>query len=100
MAGTHTNQNGVFSIHKINGDNKFIAFNENKLIKIIIKPEHFSDIKEDLNTLGINNSMIFPDIDGLCKHLEYRFTHEKTQRHNKKACKTKRSFYFKQHIEK
>ena len=73
-----SSQNGVFSVHKINRDNKFITFNENKLTKIIIKPKHFSHIKEDLNILGINNSMIFPDIDGLCKHLEYRFTHEKT----------------------
>jgi len=76
-----SSQDGVFSVHKLNSDNKFIAFNKNKnykdkLTKIIIEPKHFTHIKKGLNLLGINNSTIFPDIDGLCKHLEYRFTHE------------------------
>jgi hypothetical protein len=81
-----SSQNGVFSVHKINNNDKFIAFNKNKnyknkLTKIIIESKHFSQIKKDLDLLGINNSTIFPDIDGLCKHLEYRFTHENI--HNK-----------------
>ncbi len=81
-----SSQDGVFSVHKINEDNKFLAFNKNKnykdkLTKITIEPKNFAHIKKGLNLLGINNSTIFPDIDGLCKHLEYRFAHEDI--HNK-----------------
>jgi hypothetical protein len=58
-----------------------VSFNKNKqykdkLTKVIIAPSSFKHIKKSLASLGVDNSTIFPDIDGLCKNLEYRFTKE------------------------
>jgi hypothetical protein len=27
-----------------------------------------------LHIMGVNNSSVFPDIDGYCKHLEWRYS--------------------------
>ena len=72
-------QSGVFTVHRISDEGKVVQFESNatfreKLIKINIPAESFASIRKSLKMMGVNHSTIFPDIDGLCKHLERRFS--------------------------
>lgn len=72
-------QSGVFTVHKINESGKIVKFEthekfKNKLQKVVIPHEKFPSIRKQLNVLGVNNSTIFPDIDGFCRHLEWRYS--------------------------
>lgn len=73
-------QSGAFTIHKINSGGKGIVKFENhrqfkdKLIKIEIPACSFAGLRRSLILMGINYSTVFPDIDGLCQHLERRFS--------------------------
>jgi hypothetical protein len=72
-------QAGVFTIHKINEGDKIVRFEthadfKSKLTKAIIPSNSFAAIRKQLNILGVNNSTVYPDIDGFCKHLERRFS--------------------------
>jgi hypothetical protein len=71
-------QFGWFTIHKYNQDKKFVAFEKNKeyaerLFKIQVRSECFSECKKRLHNFGINSSSMYPDIDGLAKHVEWMF---------------------------
>ncbi len=72
-------QSGVFTVHKINSGGrivkleKHIAFSK-KLVKILINKENYWDIRYGLNMLGVNNSVIYPDLTGICSHLAWRYT--------------------------
>lgn len=72
------NQSGVFSIHSskdvlngklLNGNRQY----NKKLVKMEIPPEKMDDLLEDLNTLGVNAFSIFPELEGLCTYLQWRF---------------------------
>jgi hypothetical protein len=72
-------QAGAFTVHKINEGERIIKFERHKrygkkLIKILIHHSRFLDLRKSLNILGINNSTVFPDLDGFCNHLERRFS--------------------------
>ncbi|MBB2144634.1 FRG domain-containing protein [Pedobacter sp. LMG 31464] len=72
-------QSGVFTVHKILDSDGFVRFENNKvfkkkLIPIHIKGEDFASIRKQLSILGINNASVFPDIDGFCKNLEWRYS--------------------------
>ena len=72
-------QSGVFTVHRISDEGKVVQFESNatfreRLIKINIPSESFVYIRKSLKMMGVNHSTIFPDIDGLCKHLERRFS--------------------------
>jgi hypothetical protein len=41
------------------------------LTKYEIKSKHFSSIRYDLDTLGINEMFLFPDINGVANHCEW-----------------------------
>lgn len=56
--------------------NQFIAFECNSLrkddlIKVRIPKEFRSKFIEALNICGVNESTIFPELDGLCKHINW-----------------------------
>ena len=73
-------QSGAFTVHKFNSDGRVICLETHgkfskKLIKVTIPHKHFSRMRHRLNILGVNHSTIFPDIDGLCAYLEWRYTH-------------------------
>ncbi|WEK17886.1 MAG: FRG domain-containing protein [Candidatus Pedobacter colombiensis] len=72
-------QSGIFTVHKINEEGKMISLERNKdfspkLTKAIINPKEFASIRKQLHTLGVNNASVFPDIDGYCAHLEWRYS--------------------------
>lgn len=71
-------QSGVFTVHKILEDDRMIRFENNKsfkdkLTKISIKGSDFPKIRKQLSMLGIHYASVFPDIDGFCRNLEWRF---------------------------
>lgn len=72
------NQSGVFCLQTSKEIKEKVALNEaksfaNKLLKIKIPAEKFSSIRTDLNTLGVNAFTIFPELEGLCAHLQWRY---------------------------
>jgi hypothetical protein len=72
-------QAGAFTVHRILDNGKIVRLEthhefKNKLIKLVIPPSAFHSIRKSLSLLGINHAQIFPDIDGLCQHLERRFS--------------------------
>lgn len=73
-----TAQFGWFTIHKPNREKQFIPFEENKdyggsLFKIMIKHSCFAECKKRLHNYGINSASMYPDIDGLAKHVEWLY---------------------------
>lgn len=72
-------QSGLFTIHKIGTNETIAPFEDDKeykekLTKVTIHPSSFAGIRKQLHILGVNSSTIFPDIDGFCKHLEWRYS--------------------------
>lgn len=72
------NQSGVFTIPSSQEmlDMRYLnetgSFNE-KLIKVKIPSGRTDDIREELNTLGVNAFSIFPELEGLCSFLQWRY---------------------------
>jgi len=67
-------QQGVFQLFK----NPTQEFREgNNLRKFKIPAAHKRAIKMELNELGISYQTVFPDLDGLCKDINYRKLNEK-----------------------
>lgn len=72
-------QAGVFTVHKILKDGTaFARLEENssyrdKLIRFSFSGRLFPYFRKDLDLLGVNASSMFPDLDGLCEHLEGRY---------------------------
>ena len=72
------NQSGVFSIQPSEEIEKKCELDKsdsfsNKILKVKIPVEYFSEIRSDLNTLGVNAFTIFPDLEGLCSYLQWRY---------------------------
>jgi hypothetical protein len=77
-------QSGVFTVHRLQkpaADKKFkfvpLEKNRNykdKLVKFIIPPSAFSSIRSELNMMNANAALLFPDLDGLCAHLLWRYS--------------------------
>lgn len=71
-------QFGWFTIHKSNADREFVPFEKNeeyskRLFKIRVYSKCFKEFKARLHTFGINSASMYPDIDGLAKHVEWLF---------------------------
>lgn len=72
-------QVGVFTVHYINKDGEIIRFEshkdfKHKLTKVEIDGNYFAKIRDNLYVLGINHFTLFPELDGFCKLLEWRFS--------------------------
>jgi hypothetical protein len=73
-------QAGIFTVHKLLEEGTAFGRFEhnsayfNKLIKFTFSGGRFPEFREDLHLLGVNASSMFPDIDGLCETLEWRYT--------------------------
>ena len=83
-----TTQNGCFTIHPYIPQNSTYADNERdnfltlhsknciskySLFNISIQKEFFEQIRNELNKCGINNSSMFPDMNGLCRQIEEQY---------------------------
>lgn len=74
-------QLGWFTAHHFNSELKqFIAVEQDsihqpRLTKLIIPSEKFAQIRFQLDRLGVNAAMIFPDLDGLCAYLEWFYSY-------------------------
>lgn len=75
-------QEGLFTAHYVeveaNGTERLVALENNarfrdRLMKFIIPADHFEDLREHLNGCGVNRYSLFPDLDGLCGHLKWRY---------------------------
>lgn len=72
------NQSGVFSIHStaemlnMRFMNEIDSFDQ-KLIKVKIPAEYVREFRTDLDTLGVNAFTIFPELEGLCNYLQWRY---------------------------
>jgi hypothetical protein len=71
-------QFGWFTIHRSGRDQKFIPFEQNpeyssRLFKIRVDSKCFKECKSRLHNFGINSASMYPDIDGLAKHVEWLF---------------------------
>lgn len=70
-------QSGWFTVHKYTREDKcFVPLEVNKnyrsyLRKITIPSVNFARLRIQLNQHGVNNSVLFPDMEGLCKHIEW-----------------------------
>ena len=73
-----TAQHSVFTVHKyIDLHDWFYEFGNNvreevSLHKIKVYTDFFEDIRENLDIYGINESSMFPDLDGLSKYIEWK----------------------------
>jgi hypothetical protein len=57
--------------------NKFIPLGEldhhaEGMVKIKVNSEMRNDILKELDTLGVSYQTIFPDLEGLCRHLNWK----------------------------
>jgi hypothetical protein len=73
-----TNQAGVFSAFSSNDMQENRSLHESddymdKLIKVKIPAAKFSEIRMELNTLGVNAFTLFPELEGLCTYLQWRY---------------------------
>jgi FRG domain len=72
-------QAGVFTVHRLSDDDTFVPVDNNKyfkhrLVKFVVPAANFSYIQQHLDGCGVNRFTLFPDLDGLCSHLAWRFT--------------------------
>lgn len=72
-----TVQRACFTVHGYSGETKrFIPLEKNqrykrRLTKLLIKEQSFHEIRFQLDRCGINNASLFPDLGGLCRHIEW-----------------------------
>jgi hypothetical protein len=70
-------QSGYFTAHKyINDERKFLAFEKigvykKALTKLTIPSDSFALMRYRLGQFGIDESVIFPDLDGLSHHIQW-----------------------------
>jgi hypothetical protein len=77
-------QSGVFTVHRLqkpdaDKEYKFVPLERNrnykkKLTKFVVPPASFAGIRGELNMMNANAALLFPDLDGLCYHLTWRYT--------------------------
>lgn len=76
-----TAQGGYFTIHARDSKSaKFVPLEhddvfEKFLTKYTIAPNYHSEIREQLDECGINSSLAFPGLVGICDHITWKRTH-------------------------
>ena len=74
-------QTGVFTCHESTAEGRFdsLESNEaykNRLVRIGIPASSFHDIRDQLDASGVSSVSLFPDLDGLAAHLQFRYFHK------------------------
>jgi len=77
-------QSGIFTDHRIPRDGKILSIHEDsdlskRIIGIRIEACTFASIRSELHTLGVNSASVFPDLDGLCSHLNWRYAYKRDE---------------------
>lgn len=78
------NQSGVFSLFssqellKRTPLNRNLSF-ANQLLKVNIPDSALQAIRNDLDTFGVNAFTIFPELDGLCTYLQWKYFDDQRQ---------------------
>lgn len=72
------NQSGMFSVHGNEALRSGISLLDmeayaNRLVKLTIPYDHIPRIREELNILGVHAFSIFPELEGLCDYLQWKF---------------------------
>jgi len=72
------NQSGVFSVLSSQeiAEKRYMTESDSfdqKLIKVKIPSASLAEIRTDLNTMGVNAFSIFPELEGLCTYLQWRY---------------------------
>jgi len=72
------NQSGVFSVLSSQEilEKRYMTESDSfdqKLIKVKIPATSLTEIRTDLNTMGVNAFSIFPELEGLCTYLQWRY---------------------------
>jgi len=73
-------QSGWFTAHKYSTSAKcFVDLRKNtdiekSIIEVVIPKVIKPTILDSLNVFGINNQTLFPDVSGICKHMNWEFT--------------------------
>ena len=78
------NQTSVFTIHPIGPDNETTPMersykHRNKLFKMTIPALGFKQLREELDKYNINESTVFTSLDGLCRHLGWKYLETKVK---------------------
>ena len=93
-------QLGWFTAHYFDtSSDRFVALEadpdyQSQLTKLIIPPDKFAQLRFQLDRLGVNAAMIYPDLDGLCAHLEWFYSYLADEKDN-----NLRKTFFGQHDE-
>lgn len=73
-------QAGWFTCHPYSeeGDN-YLALEDDPaysccLTQVVIPASEFSDLRWDLDRCGFNAASVFPDLDGICRHIEWWYS--------------------------
>ncbi len=70
-------QEGVFTVHTAHSESgRFVALERNKrqkskLTKLVIPTDRFAALRGALDKCGVNANSLFPDLDGLSRHIEW-----------------------------
>lgn len=73
-------QGGLFTVHMFQKAKKnFLPLEENsrytdRLVKFSIEARSCEKLKTELSGCGVNRASLFPDLDGLCSHLAWRYS--------------------------
>jgi len=77
IAARLVTQAGWFTVHKfMKTEERFIPLESNKaysskLTKLRIPPKHFWEMRFELDRFNVNAATLFPDVDGLCTHIQW-----------------------------
>ena len=72
-------QGGLFTVHLFRAkSDDFLPLERNvsysnRLIKFAIASSDCDRMKKEVNGCGVNRASLFPDLDGLCSHLGWRY---------------------------
>lgn len=69
------NQRGLFSLHPHPWE-QFESYAKSKMTKVEIAHGYRRDLRKLINVLGINESVIYPGLDGLSRHLKWMQTND------------------------
>jgi hypothetical protein len=70
-------QAGWFTVHKyLREKSQFMPLEEYEihkehLVKLTVPAKAFAELRYQLDRFGVNNASLFPDLDGICRHVEW-----------------------------